>query len=193
MTLNQLITVPWLRKSNSSESLFFSFLKNSFSLDFHQFFWFWCDLTVWSYADPFYAQPYKPSWFFNFVGASIAVFSQRRLVRRLEETLVMPIYILKWSSLHGPRTLLQPLRRSLLTESISSTTVPRRKFSSISTSTRHFFFLSVTAKTKGENSKTSYRYKIVDDWFAINRVFPAEACDDLGGEFCEPDYQTGVY
>lgn len=24
-------------------------------------------------------------------------------------------------------------------------------------------------------------------------VFPAEACDDLGGEFCEPDYQTGVY
>ncbi|XP_050373462.1 light-regulated protein 1, chloroplastic [Argentina anserina] len=24
-------------------------------------------------------------------------------------------------------------------------------------------------------------------------VFPAEACDDLGGEFCEPDYQKGVY
>ncbi|KAM6589792.1 hypothetical protein CsatA_012397 [Cannabis sativa] len=24
-------------------------------------------------------------------------------------------------------------------------------------------------------------------------VFPGEACDDLGGEFCEPDYQTGVY
>ncbi|KAF8408505.1 hypothetical protein HHK36_007661 [Tetracentron sinense] len=24
-------------------------------------------------------------------------------------------------------------------------------------------------------------------------VFPGEACDDLGGEFCEPDYQKGVY
>ncbi|EXB81208.1 hypothetical protein L484_013149 [Morus notabilis] len=24
-------------------------------------------------------------------------------------------------------------------------------------------------------------------------VFPGEACDDLGGEFCEPEYQTGVY
>eukprot|EP00898_Chlorokybus_atmophyticus_P002582 jgi/Chlat1/3324/Chrsp22S03476 len=23
-------------------------------------------------------------------------------------------------------------------------------------------------------------------------VFPGEACDDLGGEFCEPDYQEGV-
>lgn len=26
-----------------------------------------------------------------------------------------------------------------------------------------------------------------------NRVFPAEACDDLGGEFCKPDYQKDVY
>lgn len=24
-------------------------------------------------------------------------------------------------------------------------------------------------------------------------VFPGEACDDLGGEFCEPEYQTGVF
>ncbi|XWS63485.1 hypothetical protein CRYUN_Cryun06bG0101800 [Craigia yunnanensis] len=24
-------------------------------------------------------------------------------------------------------------------------------------------------------------------------VFLGEACDDLGGEFCEPEYQTGVY
>ncbi|XP_058092966.1 light-regulated protein, chloroplastic [Magnolia sinica] len=24
-------------------------------------------------------------------------------------------------------------------------------------------------------------------------VFPGEACDELGGEFCEPEYQTGVY
>lgn len=25
------------------------------------------------------------------------------------------------------------------------------------------------------------------------RVNLAEACDDLGGEFCEAEYQTGVY
>ncbi|KAL5552587.1 hypothetical protein UlMin_039988 [Ulmus minor] len=24
-------------------------------------------------------------------------------------------------------------------------------------------------------------------------VFPGEACDDLGGEFCEPEYQSGVF
>ncbi|ONK56119.1 uncharacterized protein A4U43_C10F4320 [Asparagus officinalis] len=24
-------------------------------------------------------------------------------------------------------------------------------------------------------------------------VFPGEACDDLGGEFCEPEYQKGVF
>lgn len=24
------------------------------------------------------------------------------------------------------------------------------------------------------------------------RVFPGEACDDLGGEFCEEPYQAGV-
>uniref|UniRef100_A0A0C9RXF7 TSA: Wollemia nobilis Ref_Wollemi_Transcript_5979_650 transcribed RNA sequence n=1 Tax=Wollemia nobilis TaxID=56998 RepID=A0A0C9RXF7_9CONI len=24
-------------------------------------------------------------------------------------------------------------------------------------------------------------------------VFPGEACDDLGGEFCEPEYQAGVF
>ncbi|XP_042441413.1 light-regulated protein, chloroplastic-like [Zingiber officinale] len=24
-------------------------------------------------------------------------------------------------------------------------------------------------------------------------VFPGEACDDLGGEFCEAEYQSGVY
>jgi len=24
-------------------------------------------------------------------------------------------------------------------------------------------------------------------------VFPGEACDDLGGEFCGPEYQSGVY
>lgn len=33
-------------------------------------------------------------------------------------------------------------------------------------------------------------------WFYVDdccRVFPGEACDDLGGEFCEPEYQRGVH
>lgn len=31
------------------------------------------------------------------------------------------------------------------------------------------------------------------DYNSSKTVFPGEACDDLGGEFCEPEYQTGVY
>lgn len=31
------------------------------------------------------------------------------------------------------------------------------------------------------------------DYNQPKTVFLAEACDDLGGEFCEPEYQTGVY
>lgn len=34
-----------------------------------------------------------------------------------------------------------------------------------------------------------------DDYmtFELNRVFKGEACDDLGGMFCEREYQRGVY
>lgn len=40
----------------------------------------------------------------------------------------------------------------------------------------------------------SFRFSASDCVFGLgNRVFPAEACDDLGGEFCEPDYQKDVY
>ena len=31
------------------------------------------------------------------------------------------------------------------------------------------------------------------DYDGPKTVFPAEACDDLGGEFCERPYQRGVY
>ncbi|XP_020088060.1 light-regulated protein [Ananas comosus] len=34
------------------------------------------------------------------------------------------------------------------------------------------------------------------EYFEYNEpktVFPGEACDDLGGEFCEPEYQKGVH
>lgn len=31
------------------------------------------------------------------------------------------------------------------------------------------------------------------DYNTSKTVFPGEACDDLGGEFCEPEYQAGVY
>ncbi|XP_020591394.1 light-regulated protein, partial [Phalaenopsis equestris] len=30
------------------------------------------------------------------------------------------------------------------------------------------------------------------DYNQQKTVFPDEACDDLGGEFCDPEYQTGV-
>ncbi|CAI5470163.1 unnamed protein product [Closterium sp. Yama58-4] len=30
------------------------------------------------------------------------------------------------------------------------------------------------------------------DYDGPKTVFPGEACDELGGEFCEPDYQEGV-
>ncbi|CAI5487029.1 unnamed protein product [Closterium sp. Naga37s-1] len=32
----------------------------------------------------------------------------------------------------------------------------------------------------------------VVDYDGPKTVFPGEACDELGGEFCEPDYQEGV-
>eukprot|EP00928_Gymnodinium_smaydae_P041326 TRINITY_DN27989_c0_g1_i1.p1 TRINITY_DN27989_c0_g1~~TRINITY_DN27989_c0_g1_i1.p1 ORF type:complete len:178 (-),score=2.70 TRINITY_DN27989_c0_g1_i1:164-619(-) len=39
--------------------------------------------------------------------------------------------------------------------------------------------------------------ELVDrEYFEYNEsktVFPDEACDDLGGEFCQPEYQEGVY
>ncbi len=31
------------------------------------------------------------------------------------------------------------------------------------------------------------------DYNSPKTVFPGEACDDLGGEFCEPEYQEGVF
>eukprot|EP00250_Pteridium_aquilinum_P006686 c16553_g1_i1 orf=97-567(-) len=31
------------------------------------------------------------------------------------------------------------------------------------------------------------------DYKESKTVFPGEACDDLGGEFCEPEYQSGVF
>ncbi|MCO5576185.1 hypothetical protein L7F22_029993 [Adiantum nelumboides] len=31
------------------------------------------------------------------------------------------------------------------------------------------------------------------DYKESKTVFPGEACDDLGGEFCEPEYQAGVF
>lgn len=33
---------------------------------------------------------------------------------------------------------------------------------------------------------------ILFDYMNCYRVFVDEACDDLGGEFCEPDFQKGT-
>jgi len=38
--------------------------------------------------------------------------------------------------------------------------------------------------------ETIWTQKILN---ACCRVFPGEACDDLGGEFCEPEYQKDVF
>ncbi|KAJ0101341.1 hypothetical protein Patl1_05406 [Pistacia atlantica] len=47
---------------------------------------------------------------------------------------------------------------------------------------------SSKAKTSSEPIDREYL-----DYSSPKTVFPGEACDDLGGEFCEPDYQEGVY
>ncbi|OMO85014.1 Light regulated Lir1 [Corchorus olitorius] len=52
-----------------------------------------------------------------------------------------------------------------------------------------------------EEAQTNYKAKTASeqvdreylDYDSPKTVFLGEACDDLGGEFCEPDYQSGVY
>ncbi|CAK9144399.1 unnamed protein product [Ilex paraguariensis] len=44
--------------------------------------------------------------------------------------------------------------------------------------------------TKTSSEKVDREYLEYDN---PKTVFPGEACDDLGGEFCEPEYQSGVY
>ncbi|CAB4264131.1 unnamed protein product [Prunus armeniaca] len=45
-----------------------------------------------------------------------------------------------------------------------------------------------TAKTTSEQLDRDYL-----EYDSPKTVFPGEACDDLGGEFCEPEYQRGVH
>ncbi|XP_022737895.1 light-regulated protein-like [Durio zibethinus] len=47
---------------------------------------------------------------------------------------------------------------------------------------------STKAKTASEQTDREYL-----EYNSPKTVFLGEACDDLGGEFCEPEYQTGVY
>ncbi|KAK9276064.1 hypothetical protein L1049_005595 [Liquidambar formosana] len=55
----------------------------------------------------------------------------------------------------------------------------------------------VKLKPEDQITKAGNASELVDreyfEYDSPKTVFPAEACDDLGGEFCEPDYQTGVY
>ncbi|XP_057493915.1 light-regulated protein, chloroplastic [Actinidia eriantha] len=55
--------------------------------------------------------------------------------------------------------------------------------------------VKLNPESKTNTSKTPT--EVVDrEYLEYNNpktVFPGEACDDLGGEFCEPDYQKGVY
>ena len=47
---------------------------------------------------------------------------------------------------------------------------------------------SSTAKAVAEQVDREYY-----DYNSPNTVFPEEACDDLGGEFCEADYKKGIH
>ena len=55
--------------------------------------------------------------------------------------------------------------------------------------------VKIKPEAKSNTARTSSE-AVEREYFEYNEpktVFPAEACDDLGGEFCEPDYQKGVY
>ncbi|KMZ64427.1 putative Light-regulated protein [Zostera marina] len=50
-------------------------------------------------------------------------------------------------------------------------------------------------KQQATGSKTIVSEEVDREYLAYSEpktVFPGEACDDLGGEFCEPEYQQGV-
>ncbi|KAJ4720323.1 Light-regulated protein [Melia azedarach] len=54
----------------------------------------------------------------------------------------------------------------------------------------------VKLQTEIQNKAMSSAELIDREYLEYNSpktVFLGEACDDLGGEFCEPEYQTGVY
>ncbi|KAI8021834.1 hypothetical protein LOK49_LG03G00029 [Camellia lanceoleosa] len=55
----------------------------------------------------------------------------------------------------------------------------------------------VKLNPEAKNNKSRAAPETVDrEYLEYNNpktVFPGEACDDLGGEFCEPEYQSGVY
>ncbi|GBG61391.1 hypothetical protein CBR_g20422 [Chara braunii] len=49
-------------------------------------------------------------------------------------------------------------------------------------------FASIFGKGAAENPDREYM-----EYDSPKTVFPGEACDDLGGEFCSPDFQEGVF
>ncbi|KAF5187112.1 light-regulated protein-like [Thalictrum thalictroides] len=58
-------------------------------------------------------------------------------------------------------------------------------------------FPEVKLKAEDGSTKAKITQESVDrEYLEYNEpktVFPDEACDDLGGEFCQPEYQKGVY
>ncbi|CAL9187412.1 unnamed protein product [Musa hybrid cultivar] len=52
------------------------------------------------------------------------------------------------------------------------------------------------AAASSADSRAASEEAVDRDYLEYNdpkTVFPGEACDDLGGEFCEAEYQDGVY
>ncbi|XWS68747.1 hypothetical protein CRYUN_Cryun04dG0118300 [Craigia yunnanensis] len=57
-------------------------------------------------------------------------------------------------------------------------------------------FPEVKLKPEAQGNKDKTASEQTDREYLVQQsqdVFLGEVCDDLGGEFCEPEYQTGVY
>ncbi|WOL14313.1 hypothetical protein Cni_G23093 [Canna indica] len=62
--------------------------------------------------------------------------------------------------------------------------------------TKMFPEVKLAASSSTSDSSRVASEEIERDYLEYNdpkTVFPGEACDDLGGEFCEAEYQSGVY
>ncbi|XP_074564966.1 light-regulated protein, chloroplastic [Curcuma longa] len=62
--------------------------------------------------------------------------------------------------------------------------------------TKMFPEVKLAASDSNTTGSTAASEEIERDYLEYDdskTVFPGEACDDLGGEFCEAEYQSGVY
>ncbi|XP_072972704.1 light-regulated protein, chloroplastic [Typha angustifolia] len=105
-----------------------------------------------------------------------------------------------------------PLRRTFICPRASFSSAPETPMVDYSSSTSVFpaeacetiggeacsaeMFPEVKPVAEASSSRARVASEQVDreyvEYNESKTVFPGEACDDLGGEFCEPEYQEGV-